>query len=884
MAIPLEDSERPTWTPAFAVGYGTKGPCSADPFSLIATTQHERLLDGYAQNGAQRLRDFVLQCQATWPSVDGPEPILLRCLPILAALVAYDNWAAVMLRTHRTCHLKIARRDNATIDRFWRACESNDECSDAIVPIPMSVPTWTADNVGGLIEYIRKLHASAFEPDERETLQWIQCLSNQKATMECVSVEAKRGQFGNVAYASKQMVLALLMSDCLRDRAKLKRVIAFAVSYVLDAPTAKHINDMLSAKVTVPSAPTLSRHQLCVHAAWLLRMRCRTSALLRAGIIFNAMADGSPVGYKDWLNIFGSVTLKRKLGFVLMRAHRFVRSSRTPDALKSVDELEEETADAAYLTLQRMPLYVPPVAMGSKRTSMPYRFHAMTHALYLICYTWALTCQLLNSMGSLVTDLGTEKLLPRFPSCSIARLFPWASDGPDANPALAPPPLQLSRDNAGCAARQQASNSSASSTDAGDESLSVSFGDLDDIGDSDDGGGGSDSGSDTPETHADGNPTINVSKVLHVPGPQHIVHNATKDLKRVMLEWDWFILGLTHICRLIQKPFSRDRFFEQCCPPEVVAWIQHNVDLLCMRVYEGRWGTICAAILELSKLAAILPAHWHLARYNFKADDAAADATKADPDVCDPNVADEYIRSPKFWAYRAMMQELVGVLDHFLHWCEACPCHRAGVNGYPTAVRRAYATEDYSASQRTRYFKRRYDLKKCPLSGCRASDLALHRWKTVVDRLFNTASIAVDLAVPANVSVEDRATIVHDFSYARDHLQFSFDLKFIAWLHLPLKICGIADPNEAEARRCGAQCIVLYEQCEHKDALHPLAKALLRAGAELRRQLLLFVRGLDLSDASLPRLRHFLGRFTLVITCERAVEAMHARLRPPSRN
>ena len=252
-----------------------------------------------------------------------------------------------------------------------------------------------------------------------------------------------------------------------------------------------------------------------------------------------------------------------------------------------------------------------------------------------------------------------------------------------------------------------------------------------------------------------------------------------------------------------------------------------------------------------------------------------AEKRRNDDDSADPAIVDQAITSARFWGYLRMAGVIARMLDRFLHWVEACPCHKSNLNGFPNPAR-----DGYSKAARKRYFERRYGVKRCPLSGCRAADMALGRWRDVVQRIFATAATDLDVAIPADVSSDDRAAIIHDFVLSRSHLEFTFDLKFLAWDHLPMKICGISDVDQNLARRCGAQCIVLWHNCAHRDLLHPLARTLLRDGT-LRSQLIRFVRGDDISSPTLARLRHYLGQFVLIITCERAVEAMHARLCSP---
>ena len=52
---------------------------------------------------------------------------------------------------------------------------------------------------------------------------------------------------------------------------------------------------------------------------------------------------------------------------------------------------------------------------------------------------------------------------------------------------------------------------------------------------------------------------VDFSHTVYVPGPLHIVHNATKDLNSVVEWFSEYLQQLSQICRLLRRPFLRER-------------------------------------------------------------------------------------------------------------------------------------------------------------------------------------------------------------------------------------------------------------------------------------------------------------------------------------
>jgi len=51
---------------------------------------------------------------------------------------------------------------------------------------------------------------------------------------------------------------------------------------------------------------------------------------------------------------------------------------------------------------------------------------------------------------------------------------------------------------------------------------------------------------------------------VFVAGVLHVIHNITKDFKKVTKHFPEHLLDLTHVCRLISRKHSKDRLVAQC--------------------------------------------------------------------------------------------------------------------------------------------------------------------------------------------------------------------------------------------------------------------------------------------------------------------------------
>ena len=102
-----------------------------------------------------------------------------------------------------------------------------------------------------------------------------------------------------------------------------------------------------------------------------------------------------------------------------------------------------------------------------------------------------------------------------------------------------------------------------------------------------------------------------------------------------------------------------------------------------------------------------------------------------------------------------MIEALSETLGHLLHWSESCSCHRVPLSSLrsPHAATRSY-------------FQQRYQLKKCPLQGCRAHDFANGRFTELLHGFLETSLANIALAYSRQLTEPDRRLLLDDCAQA----------------------------------------------------------------------------------------------------------------------
>ena len=75
-----------------------------------------------------------------------------------------------------------------------------------------------------------------------------------------------------------------------------------------------------------------------------------------------------------------------------------------------------------------------------------------------------------------------------------------------------------------------------------------------------------------PQTGKNPFPAIAARRVREISNPSifvvgllHVISNATQDLAKTLVYWPEFLPRLKQICRLLGRPWLKNRLKEQCC-------------------------------------------------------------------------------------------------------------------------------------------------------------------------------------------------------------------------------------------------------------------------------------------------------------------------------
>lgn len=173
----------------------------------------------------------------------------------------------------------------------------------------------------------------------------------------------------------------------------------------------------------VPSASTLYRHRLSVHMGLYRWMAAIHVEMLRGPLVRWGTLDSSPQGSMDWLLSGATVMTMRDALESVTDALTLIELGTGPD---SQEARERQHAIVARLEPRLRIAQGTPTGLGSGRSSLTYKVHALAHSVRLCTNTWPDACMLLRSTVSWTADLGTESGISGFHG-DASTLFPVCS-------------------------------------------------------------------------------------------------------------------------------------------------------------------------------------------------------------------------------------------------------------------------------------------------------------------------------------------------------------------------------------------------------------------------------------------------------------------------
>ena len=163
---------------------------------------------------------------------------------------------------------------------------------------------------------------------------------------------------------------------------------------------------------------------------------------------------------------------------------------------------------------------------------------------------------------------------------------------------------------------------------------------------------------------------IDLRASLFIPGFLHILSNMTKDFLHALEGTDVCLPQLRHICRLLSRRWSRDRFIQTCCQALPAMACTEAFKHFNASVYIGRWGAVTHACGEVLRCQQLLRAAWNENLYRMGGQVQEGDENHG----VRLQMVSAGIHSGYFWAFVVMIDMLAESLELVQRWCEACPC------------------------------------------------------------------------------------------------------------------------------------------------------------------------------------------------------------------
>ena len=235
-----------------------------------------------------------------------------------------------------------------------------------------------------------------------------------------------------------------------------------------------------------------------------------------------------------------------------------------------------------------------PTALGSGRASLRHKMAAVAHSCRLQLNRWIEVPTWLNSTFSWTGDLGVESGVMQFYDDLRGLLGDWIdppaapADGDDDGAEFAFAPE-------GLGARAEAA------VGAGEEEHILDEAEIEE----------EERAAPAAQWHLD------MRSSIYVPGLLHIIHNATEDLSSALPFWDEWLPHVRAVSRMLSKKEYADRLIETCFSMPPANAFADEIREFNHAIYEGRWGTLLAAVSHLSDLEDPLCYAWDMVRYSF---------------------------------------------------------------------------------------------------------------------------------------------------------------------------------------------------------------------------------------------------------------------------
>ena len=370
-------------------------------------------------------------------------------------------------------------------------------------------------------------------------------------------------------YRAAFVIQVLLQCDLLKSDASLKESVKQALMLILPKSLRSMFLDMVDEHVS-PSPGHISRWRLLLDAAFMkqMRMQRRKDWAEHRACVRWMMVDSSPQGGRDYELVVLCKAYLEDLQHALdivdvMKNNSSIRHSYE-DYEAFIMEQEALQRDIRQTLVMERP---PPVVLGSGRTSLPDKFAATAHALFLETGCSESLAALASEVVSCTSDLGTEFNIVRVRGARVRDLLPWLPEESQRHEDEWPEPEQF----------------------------------------------------------------VHFENALAMPGILHILHNAAKRMLDGLPELNGAVSSLATVAELLRKKHTRERLCQRCFDTSIVGrQLRPMIEAFQGKVHAARWGTIAFATQQMLQIERPLRWGWNLPLFlGASGNDASEQSVKA---------------------------------------------------------------------------------------------------------------------------------------------------------------------------------------------------------------------------------------------------------------
>lgn len=104
---------------------------------------------------------------------------------------------------------------------------------------------------------------------------------------------------------------------------------------------------------------------------------------------------------------------------------------------------------------------------------------------------------------------------------------------------------------------------------------------------------------------------VDLASTVYISGPHHIISNCQNDLPDALIWWNWMLVRLTNICRLLTRKYYKARLIVTCFSSPDTAAFATDIERFSAQPHAQRWGTTASAATQLVEIFRSLRIGWN---------------------------------------------------------------------------------------------------------------------------------------------------------------------------------------------------------------------------------------------------------------------------------